>query len=126
MALPSRTLCAYVRLCRAWLWCLLCGVVVVSCCTSTPPRSCQEHRQLGQTADGVYTIYLGGGGSATQVFCDMQTDGGGWTYVARGSTEQNGAYGSVQTDPNVAAEWSLGTAAIMQLRSSSVSPLEFL
>jgi hypothetical protein len=32
----------------------------------------------------------------------MATDGGGWTYVARGSAVDNQAAGSVSTDPTEA------------------------
>lgn len=53
----------------------------------------------------------------------MDTDGGGWTYVVRGSpTSSSGhsvAYGSVQTDPSVTARWSIGQTKINGLRSAS-------
>uniref|UniRef100_A0A8C7UBC1 Tenascin C n=1 Tax=Oncorhynchus mykiss TaxID=8022 RepID=A0A8C7UBC1_ONCMY len=43
------------------------------------PRDCSQALLNGDTASGVYTIYLGGDESQPiQVYCDMATDGGGW------------------------------------------------
>ncbi|XP_066271538.1 microfibril-associated glycoprotein 4-like [Branchiostoma lanceolatum] len=43
-------------------------------------RDCQELFNTGHTTSGVYTIYPDGGGrSPIHVYCDMDTDGGGWT-----------------------------------------------
>ncbi|XP_019624686.1 PREDICTED: ficolin-2-like [Branchiostoma belcheri] len=44
------------------------------------PRDCLELLSTGHTTSGVYTIYPDGGGkSPVHVYCDMDTDGGGWT-----------------------------------------------
>ncbi|XP_066281160.1 ficolin-2-like isoform X2 [Branchiostoma lanceolatum] len=44
------------------------------------PRDCLELLNTGHTTSGVYTIYPDGGGkSPIHVYCDMDTDGGGWT-----------------------------------------------
>lgn len=54
-------------------------------------RSCKEIYQLDNNAkDGIYTLTTENGISY-QTFCDMTTDGGGWTLVA--SIHENNFYG---------------------------------
>jgi len=45
------------------------------------PRDCADILNGGESADGVYTVYLQTGCTQyhVDVFCDMTTDGGGWT-----------------------------------------------
>uniref|UniRef100_A0A8D0CCF6 Intelectin 1 n=1 Tax=Salvator merianae TaxID=96440 RepID=A0A8D0CCF6_SALMN len=69
------------------------------CCSSEPsqekrlPRSCKEIKDraaAGGLGDGLYTLATGDG-EIYQTFCDMTTDGGGWTLVA--SVHENNLHG---------------------------------
>lgn len=43
------------------------------------PKDCAQVLLNGETASGLYTVYIGGEESQpVQVYCDMTTDGGGW------------------------------------------------
>jgi len=43
------------------------------------PRDCFEIYNFGRRSSGVYTVYSGRTARRTEVYCDMSTDGGGWT-----------------------------------------------
>lgn len=48
------------------------------------PADCSQVQQNSNAASGLYTIYLhGDAGRALQVYCDLDTDGGGWTVSGR-------------------------------------------
>lgn len=42
------------------------------------PHDCQDYLWEGYRQNGLYTIYPQKGGRL-EVYCDQQTDGGGWT-----------------------------------------------
>jgi Fibrinogen beta and gamma chains, C-terminal globular domain len=43
------------------------------------PRDCYDYVKLGATANGAYTLWPAGSPTPITAYCDMTTDGGGWT-----------------------------------------------
>ena len=43
------------------------------------PRDCLDIQRAGFNESGQYKVYPDDGGGPFFVFCDMETDGGGWT-----------------------------------------------
>jgi len=48
------------------------------------PRDCYDiYSNHGTCSDGIYTVFINGGKKAVRVYCDMMSNGGGWTVVSQ-------------------------------------------
>lgn len=83
-------------------------VLVSSCLTGCeeeaqpPALSCEDQLAVDSASTSSFYDIAPDGGPSVRVFCDMQTDGGGWTLVAR----------SGPTDGALAWGWGYATGAV--------------
>ncbi|XP_032067833.1 tenascin-X-like isoform X3 [Thamnophis elegans] len=87
------------------------------------PRDCSEEIKNGPGASRVTTIYLGGNRERPlRVFCDMETDGGGWIVFQRRMNGETDFWRDWQSYAlgfgNLTREFWLGNNALHQITSS--------
>ena len=99
---------------QAWNSFLTGGVAGVS--INYEACSCLSLRRAGNTTSGIFTIDPQMNGNSVSAYCDMETDGGGWTLVARsisgGSSTSFGWTSSTGSVTNDADLYSLGAGTV--------------
>ena len=94
-------------------------------------KSCLEAYTAGSRTSGIYTIYPSALSFALVVYCDMDTNGGGWTLVWK--TDMSNAndhaseagynyQGAALTNPTVNAVAIFPTSMIMAIGSTVCCP----
>uniref|UniRef100_A0A1X7VN37 Fibrinogen C-terminal domain-containing protein n=1 Tax=Amphimedon queenslandica TaxID=400682 RepID=A0A1X7VN37_AMPQE len=90
------------------------------------PPDCRAWQELGINQSGVYPVKPNGG-EAFQVYCDMETDGGGWTVFQRrqdGSVAFNRNWADYEKGfGNLTGEFWLGLSKIHRLTHGETNTL---
>ncbi|XP_038058884.1 ficolin-2-like [Patiria miniata] len=90
-------------------------------------KSCKKLLEAGYNTSGVYTIYPEGYTNGLQVYCDMETDGGGWIVFQRredGSVDFYRSWAEYQFGfGNLSGEFWLGNDNLMSLTSQGLQEL---
>ena len=102
------------------------GVGIKSKCLNVVSSDCSDVLKSGHTQSGVYSVNPDGKGSFT-VYCDMRTDGGGWTVFQRrqdGSVDFYRGWNDYKSGfGQLTAEFWLGNDKIHRLTASRPSSL---
>ena len=65
------------------------------------PRDCYEIlNYFGQSTNGIYQIYVGVAETPVKVYCDQETDGGGWTVISYTSFNNGQCWGVTRYKSN--------------------------
>ena len=97
---------------------------VTPCLTgdNAKPRNCRHALQLGHSVSGIYEIDPRDGLGSFDVYCDMETDGGGWTVFQRRKDGSENFYRNwndyVQGFGKLYGEFWLGLSKIHRLATS--------